>query len=98
MTCHRRYIFTFRGDVDFKRFLTGLQEACETSWWFTDPVVRGQGLGVLQAEFQVAARDQWWAHKRAMRLMESVAWPLTVPTPEWEALPPHENRGSYRIR
>lgn len=101
MTCHRRYTFTFHVEAGHKHVLDELQKACEMYWWYTDPVVRGNGLGVLQAEFQVAARDQWWAHKRAMNLMEQAVYSLglemPVPTPEWETLPPHSNRGHYRM-
>lgn len=97
MTCHRRYLFTFGPEPDHSRVLSLLEDECDRLPWFTDPRVTGHGLGVLQAEFQVSARDQWFAHKRAMDLMERAAWPHPVPTPTWEvALPPHDNRGRNR--
>ena len=98
MTCHRRYTFTLAGDSGHNRILHNLQEACDQHHWFRDPEVRGRGLGVIQATFIVSARDKWWAHRRAMTLMEQAVWPLDVPTPDWEPLPPHMNRGGYRIR
>jgi hypothetical protein len=101
VTCHRRYTFTFPVEVGHKHVQLQLEQACQTYWWYSEPKVRGNGLGVLQVEFQVAARDQWWAHKRAMSLMERAVYSLgldiPVPTPEWEVLPPHSNRGRYRV-
>lgn len=97
MTCHRRYTFTFPGGAAFQQVLHRLLDACEESWWFSNPEVRGQGLGVMQVEFEVAARDQWWAHRRAMDLMERAVWPTPVPVPIWETLAPHTNRGRYRV-
>lgn len=97
MTCHRRYTFTFEGDHPRRLVLQRLLQACEEYWWFQEPIVRGAGLGVMQVEFQVSARDRWWAHKRAMSLMEAAVWPLDVPIPEWETLPPHTNRGHSRV-
>lgn len=98
MTCHRRYMFTAAVEVGHRHVREQLEQACEEYWWYSAPDVRGEGLGILQVEFQVAARDQWWAHKRAMNLMERATWGLDiqVPTPTWENLPPHENRGRYR--
>lgn len=98
MTCHRRYTFTFPGGDAHTKVLQELERQCEQYWWYSEPCVRGQGLGVMQVEFQVAARDQWWAHTRAMKLMAAAVWPHEVPTPEWETLPPHTNRGYDRVR
>lgn len=97
MTCHRRYTFTFELADGHQHILDRLNAACERYWWFCCPEVQGAALGVLQAEFQVSARDQWFAHKRAMDLMTTVAWPSPVPVPTWETLPPHTNRGRYRV-
>jgi hypothetical protein len=101
MTCHRRYTFTFPVEVGHGHVYAHLKAACDEHWWYTEPCVRGNGLGILQVEFQVAGRDQWWVHKRAMNLMEK-AWyglhiDIPVPTPEWETLEPHANRGGYRV-
>ena len=101
MTCHRRFTFTFPVEVGHDHVRTKLMEACGEYWWYSEPRVRGVGLGVLQVEFEVAARDQWFAYKRAVDLMEQ-AWyglgiDLPVPTPEWVPLPPHENRGHQRV-
>lgn len=97
MTCHRRFTFTFLGGGDYEQVLRGLQEACKQHWWFTAPQVAGQGLNVLQAHVEVAAPDQWKAYQRAVTLMERIMWPRAVPTPAWEKLPPHGNRGRYRM-
>lgn len=101
MTCHRRYTFTFQVEVGYDHVQRYLDQACDDYWWYSEPRVRGRGLNVLQVEFQVAARDQWWAHKRAIDLMEkaiySLGVELPIPVPEWEPLPPHTNRGSYRV-
>lgn len=101
MTCHRRYTYTFRVEVGHAHVLSKLEEACDLYWWYTDPAVRGNGLGVLQVEFQVAARDQWWAHRRAHNLISEAFYGLgidmEIPDPEWENLPPHTNRGYSRV-
>jgi hypothetical protein len=100
MTCRRKYVFTFPVEVGHAHMRTQLYKACQDHWWYSEPEVRGNGLGVLQVEFNVAARDQWWAHKRAIRLVElafhGLGIDIPIPTPEWYPLPPHENRGSYR--
>jgi hypothetical protein len=99
MTCHRRYTFTFHVETGHQHVRRELTAACEQYWWYSEPTVRGRGLGVMQVEFQVAARDQWWAHRRAMSLAEAAVHKLKleVPVPEWETLPPHANRGRYRV-
>lgn len=101
MTCHRRYTFTFPIEVGYDHVQSYLDDACESYWWYSNPKVRGRGLNVLQVEFQVAARDQWFAYKRAVELMEravySLGVELEIPAPEWEPLPPHTNRGYNRV-
>ena len=97
MTCLRRYTFTFLGDSGHSQVFHNLQAACDERTWLRDPEVRGRGLGVVQVVFLVSARDQWWAHKRAMTVMTEAAWPMDVAVPEWENLPPHMNRGGYRL-
>lgn len=103
MTTHRRYTFLdeTRGE-GHNRVLAILQHACEVSWWFNEPVVGGQDEGTLTFSFTVSARDQWWAHQRAMQLAERVyrgikLGPAAIPVPLWEPLPPHTNRGRFRV-
>ena len=94
MTCHRQYTFAFGGELDSEHVLHQLERACEDSWWFSGPAVFfSQEEWVVT--FHVCARDQWWAHSRAMKLMEASLYKLKVPTPVpvWETLPPHTNRG-----
>jgi hypothetical protein len=101
VTCHRRYTFTYPIEVGHGYILRRLRQACEEYWWYSDPQTLGNGLGVLQVRFNVAARDQWWAHKRAMNLMENaihgLGVDLPIPTPDWETLTPHTNRGRHRV-
>ena len=65
------------------------------------PRVDGQEYQRLSFSFTVSARDQWWAHRRAMRLAEACCVTIglgvrKVPEPMWETLAPHDNRGRYR--
>jgi hypothetical protein len=78
-----------------------LQHACETYWWYNEPAVEGEPFSKLSFSFTVSARDQWWAHKRAMKLAINCYLALgygehAVPEPMWESLEPHTNRGRYR--
>lgn len=99
MTCTRRYTFSFSREDGHEHVHDKLREACERHWWYENPEVAGQEEGALLASFLVTGRDQWWAHARAMRLIIDATWALKpdiIPTPLWETLPPHTNRGSYR--
>jgi hypothetical protein len=78
-----------------------LQHASEACWWFNEPKLE-ESDGRMSISFTVSARDQWWAHKRAMRLAIDVYYAAglnekDVPTPLWETLEPHTNRGRYRV-
>lgn len=106
MTTHRRYTFldeVTTGTACHPKVLAILQHACETSWWFNEPEVQGQDEGTLSFSFTVSARDQWWAHRRAMQLAERVyrgalrMGPAAVPVPLWAPLAPHTNRGRFRV-
>ena len=107
MTTHRRYTFLDEGTLGsvantHRKVLATLQHACETSWWFNEPEVLGEEFGKLSFSFTVSARDQWWAHQRAMNLAERVyrglkLGPAAVPVPLWEPLAPHTNRGRFRV-
>lgn len=106
MTCHRRYTFAVsRASKTSDAILEALHRACDRHWWFNSPEVEEHAEGlpaplgpghVYQVSFEVSARDQWWAHRRAMDLMEQLLYPQVTPTPVWETLPPHTNRGRYR--
>lgn len=105
MTSHRRYYFEDPGQwtpESYNQVLAVLQHACEVCWWFNEPEVYGQDYERLCFSFTVSARDQWWAHKRAMKLAGDCyvalgKWDGIVPTPMWEALEPHTNRGRFRV-
>jgi len=105
MTTHRRYVYeypkpwTLGGYDDIRK---NLQHACERFWWYNEPEVQGQPYGRMVLAFTVSGRDQWWCHKRAMKLATDVYYAagLTekdIPEPMWESLEPHTNRGRYRI-
>lgn len=103
MTTHRRYSFQKRelprGHDDVRRIL---ETACERYWWYRDPEVEGGPFGWLVFTFTVSARDQWFAHTRAMRLATDCYYAIgltekDVPEPVWETLAPHMNRGRWRV-
>lgn len=105
MTTHRRYFFQHPGeyvDGNHEQILNLLRNMCERHWWYNDAEVTGAPFNRLTFSFSVAGRDQWWCHRRAMWLAARVYESLgktesKVPTPMWENLPPHENRGRYRV-
>lgn len=103
MTTHRRYYFEDPGEwtTGHDQVMTVLQRACEVCWWFNEPRVEGQPFDRLSFSFTVSARDQWWVHRRAMRLAKDCYIALgkgerKVPEPMWEPLAPHTNRGYWR--
>lgn len=105
MTTHRRYEFTVQGPWDHpeghETVKIILQRRCKQYWWYHEPAINGEALGILSFSFVVSARDQWWCHRRAMNLA-GACWlalglPETqVPEPTWEVLPAHSNRGRFR--
>lgn len=105
MTTHRRYYFQHPGKWErggHDQVLRLLNHACELHWWFNEPLVQGAPFDLLQFEFTASARDQWFVHKRAMKLAVDVYYSLglseaDVPAPMWEPLAPHTNRGRYRV-
>lgn len=105
MTCHRRYTFLYPETWDlggYSKILARLQAACEEFWWFEEPVINGEEDMSLEFSFTVSARDGWWAHQRAMNLAVHCFYVMGldeqyVPVPTWVKLPPHTNRGRYRV-
>ncbi len=102
MTTHRRYFFEAPGTGGHDTVLRLLQHACQSHWWFNEPEVSGEQFGALAWSVTVSARDQWWAHTRAMNLATSVfraigVPPKQIPVPLWEPLAPHTNRGRFRV-
>jgi hypothetical protein len=99
MTCHRKYTFLFENpltDEQLHNIDLELSRECERLAWYTEPSLEPERL-----TFHVAGRDQWWAHRRAMNLVEHLVytWQLSIPVPVWEPyIPPHENRGYSRLR
>jgi hypothetical protein len=106
MPTHRRYYFVHDGPWPVpgghEKVLTELQDQCNRNWWYNNPEVHGEPVGVLEFRVTVSGEDQWRVHKRAMGLAETVyhrcgLTPDQIPTPMWEPLPPHTNRGYSRV-
>lgn len=106
MTTHRRYYFPhgkWDGDgAAWEQVLTVLQDQCSRNWWYNEPKVTGQPLGMLTFEVTVSAHDQWRCHVKAMALARTCYGTLglgdkDIPEPIWETLEPHTNRGRFRI-
>lgn len=98
MTTHRRYFFTHQGPWDgggHTKVAEILTQACSEHWWYRDPQVNGEPYNRMIIIFTVSGRDQWWCHRRALKLAEqcSRAIGMKVPEPTWWSLPPHTNRG-----
>jgi hypothetical protein len=97
MTAHRQYHFDLTGSQDVEAIQAHLKARCEQFWWYTDPYVQTQDPGIGFG-FTVAARDQWWCHRRAIFLATEVCEVLrlslgSMSVPVWTALAPHTNRG-----
>jgi hypothetical protein len=104
VTTYRRYSFLHPGKYPegHEKVLATLQRACEHHWWYSDPHVEGKPYERLSFSFTVAGRDQWFAHKRALKLAVDCYYVLgmaerQVPEPDWESLAPHTNRGRWRV-
>jgi hypothetical protein len=104
VTSHRRYYFSHEGKwpSSYEPLWEELQRQCTRNWWYNDPEVHGEALGVLEWRVTVSGEDQWRAHKRAIGLARTLyavsRVPMDkIPTPIWETLPPHENRGYNRV-
>lgn len=104
MTTYRRYNFLHPGprDTGHDQVVRILTAACLHHHWYRDPSVEGLPFGRLSFSFTVAARDQWWAHQRALKLAVDCYYAMglsehDVPEPDWEALAPHTNRGHRRV-
>lgn len=106
MTTHRRYCFHRPGEWSqpgaHAKVLEVLQRAAERHWWYQDVAVEGEIFNRLGLCFTVSGRDQWWCHRRAMKLALDAFYAIglrekDLPAPEWEPLAPHMNRGRYRV-
>lgn len=106
MTTTRRYRFEHDGvwahDEGHATVAHVLARRCDRYWWYCAPAVEGEAFRRLIVSITVSGRDQWWCHQRAMNLASAVYMsmslsPKLVPTPTWEVLPPHGNRGRFRI-
>lgn len=106
MPTHRRYYFIHNGPwtvPDGHRIvLDELTRQCIRNWWYNNPEIMGEPLGLLEFRVNVSGEDQWRVHKRAMALAETCyhlcgLGPDQVPVPVWEPLPPHMNRGFSRL-
>lgn|SRR5678815_115574 len=104
MTTHRRYTFTpgkLAVEDDFETVRIILNRRCKQYWWFNDPELNGEALGIMSFSFTVSARDQWWCHRRAMKLAGACYLALglseaRIPEPTWTTMPVHTNRGYHR--
>lgn len=99
MTTYRRYTFHTLLEGGHEIASLVIWDHIIKHWWFRDPLVSHEGP--LEFSFTVGARDQWWAHQRAMGLAMNVVYAAggrakDVPLPTWEKLPPHTNRGYAR--
>jgi hypothetical protein len=79
-----------------------LKDAQREHWWFREATVEGEPYGRLILNLVVSGRDQWWCYRRAMKLATDCFYAMgftekDVPTPTWEPLEPHTNRGRYRV-
>jgi hypothetical protein len=103
VTTYRRFSFEWPGPWEtgkYEAMRWELKSRCAEVWWFSDPEVAGEPFGRLTISFTVAARDQWWALQRAVRLnkfvmMRGGARMRDLPYPTWEKLAPHSNRGRH---
>lgn len=96
MTTYRRFTYATNLLPEHKQAASNvLEAACENCWWFTEVVAEGDPLAI---SFVVAARDQWFARRRANQLAVDVAHAAgsdekAIQSVVWEKLPPHTNRG-----
>lgn len=104
MTTHRRYYFVHDGqwDAGHDRVREELDRQCVRNWWYNNPEVLGEPFGLLEFRVTVSAEDQWRVHTRAMALARTL-YAVSgkdvreIPTPFWEPLEPHTNRGYSRL-
>lgn len=106
MPTHRRYYFVHEGPwrvpEGWDRIRDELETQCTRNWWYNNPEVLGEPLGLMEFRFTASGEDQWKAHKRAMALAVTCyhlcgLGPDQVPVPIWETLEPHTNRGFSRL-
>lgn len=106
MTSHRRYYFEHPGPwedeeaYDLVRELLMYQSS--RRWWYNEPLVEGRPFNRLSFHITVSGDNQWQVHHRAMGLACAVYRHLKlpahdIPTPIWETLEPHSNRGRFRV-
>jgi hypothetical protein len=74
----------------------------ETPQFFHSAWIGGSALGVMEFGLTISDRDRWWVGRRARQLSERLRQgtnlPVTLVHEEPEKLPPHPNRGKYRLR
>jgi hypothetical protein len=74
----------------------------DTPQFFRNAWVGGGALGILEFGVTVSDRDRWWVGRRARMLSEQLRkhtdLPVTLVAEEPVKLPPHPNRGKYRLR
>lgn len=74
----------------------------ETPQFFRNARIDGSALGILEFGVTISDRDRWWVARRARMLSEQLRkhtdLPATLIPEEPVKLPPHPNRGKYRLR
>jgi hypothetical protein len=106
MTTHRRYLFQhpepWTQTAAYPAIRRVLHRAGEY-WWFNDLECVGEELELLVITFTVSARDQWFAHTRAMRLAIDCYYAAglnedSLPEPIWETLEPSSDPGGWGVK
>ena len=109
MWTHRRFTWRYipkdQTDLDpLVRQVAGvLGHLCgDTPQFYHDAKIQGMSFGVLEFAVTISDRDQWWVTRRARFLVDAVRretdLPLNLVNEERVKLPPHKNRGKYRLR
>jgi hypothetical protein len=74
----------------------------DTPQFYRDGWMSGTFLGALHFQVTISDRDQWWVNRRARLLVDELRkktdLPIQLMTQDKVKLPPHPNRGKYRLR
>lgn len=109
MWCHRRFTWRYTCNTSDQVTLLAsqvqevLQEALDaTPQFYRDAEITGMAFGILEFGVIISDRDQWWVGRRARFLVDEfrkhTKLPLEQVSEERVKLPPHPNRGKYRLR
>lgn len=105
MWTHRRFVWHVTGAEPelYEQVRAVLQAAMDaTPQFFRDAHINGDALGIMEFGITISDRDRWWVGRRARLLSEQLrkgtSLPVTLIHDEPQKLPPHPNRGKYRLR